>query len=333
MVAVALRPRTVRESAEGFRQYLALEGAPEALERYGREGRLPTVDSVTRRYAKYAKTIVEVGRGGSRAFGRPAGHPAEFVPLTDPRDLQAGDTLAVRLLYRGRPLAGARVRAGAAPTAGRTAASPAAAPPTPSGERAAVDLVTDEAGVARVPVAVSGLWNVRTIQIVPADSGSGADWDVHWATLVFQAGDRGAAAGAPGGAAARGGAADSSAVAAVVARYHRALAEGDSATALSLLAPDAVVLESGGVETRDEYRSHHLPGDIQFARAVRSDRSPVRVTVSGDVAWASSTSTTRGEFRGRAVNSAGAELMVLSREAGGAWRIRAIHWSSRTRRP
>ncbi|MBA2455116.1 MAG: hypothetical protein H0V48_01035, partial [Nocardioidaceae bacterium] len=60
IVAATLKPRTVRESAAGFRRYLTLEGAPEALERYGREGRLPTSDSVTRRYAKYAKTLVEV---------------------------------------------------------------------------------------------------------------------------------------------------------------------------------------------------------------------------------------------------------------------------------
>lgn len=127
-------------------------------------------------------------------------------------------------------------------------------------------------------------------------------------------------------------AADSAAVAAIVDRYHQALAAGDSAAALELLAPDAVILESGGVETREEYRSHHLPGDIQFARAVRSERGPVKVVVQGDVAWASSTSSTQGTYRDRPVDSAGVELMVLSRFTDG-WKIRAIHWSSRTRRP
>jgi ketosteroid isomerase-like protein len=54
--------------------------------------------------------------------------------------------------------------------------------------------------------------------------------------------------------------------------------------------------------------------------------------VRGDAAWVSSTSTTTGEYRGRQVNSSGAELMVLARTPQG-WRIAAIHWSSRTRRP
>ena len=54
-------------------------------------------------------------------------------------------------------------------------------------------------------------------------------------------------------------------------------------------------------------------------------------TVAGDAAWVTSTSTTVGSFNGRAVNSTGAELMVLSKDTAGEWRIRAIHWSSHRR--
>lgn len=124
---------------------------------------------------------------------------------------------------------------------------------------------------------------------------------------------------------------DSAAVVEVVHQYHQALASGDSAAALALLADDVIILESGGMETREEYRAHHLPSDIAFARAVTSERGPTTVRIRGDVAWTSSTSTTRGQYRERAINSAGAELMVLTRTAEG-WRISAIHWSSRTLR-
>lgn len=124
---------------------------------------------------------------------------------------------------------------------------------------------------------------------------------------------------------------DSAAVARTVQAFHDALVRGDSAAALRLLAPDVVVLESGGRESLGEYRAHHLPGDIQFAQAVPSQRGPVQIDVLGDVAWASSASTTQGTYRDRAINSAGVELMVLSR-VGTGWMIRAIHWSSRNRR-
>lgn len=126
-------------------------------------------------------------------------------------------------------------------------------------------------------------------------------------------------------------AADSAAVVATVERFHAALAAGDSVGALALLSADAVILESGGVETREEYRAHHLPSDMAFAQAVRAERVLVAVRLSGDAAWVSATSSAAGTYRDRAVNSAGAELVVLRREGGG-WRIAAIHWSSRPRR-
>jgi ketosteroid isomerase-like protein len=120
---------------------------------------------------------------------------------------------------------------------------------------------------------------------------------------------------------------DSAAVAAAVERYHKALSLGDSTAALALLSPAAVIAESGRIETLREYRSQHLQADVAFARAVKSIRSPVLVNVRGDVAWTIASSTTRGTYRGKRMNSAGAELMVLTRAPGG-WTISAIHWSS-----
>jgi len=115
----------------------------------------------------------------------------------------------------------------------------------------------------------------------------------------------------------------------VVDAYHQALSTGDSVAALSLLAEDVTILESGGEEDKEHYRSGHLAGDMRFAVAVPRKRSEIRVTVLGDVAWASSTNTAQGRMGEREVNSRGAELMVLSRE-GDRWLIRAIHWSSRS---
>lgn len=125
---------------------------------------------------------------------------------------------------------------------------------------------------------------------------------------------------------------DSAAVAATVRSFHDALARGDSSAALGLLADDAVILEGGGRESRAEYRSHHLPGDMQFAAAIPARRGPIQVVGTGDVAWATSSSESRGTWREREINSTGVELMVLTRRGTG-WVIRAVHWSSRARRP
>jgi ketosteroid isomerase-like protein len=116
----------------------------------------------------------------------------------------------------------------------------------------------------------------------------------------------------------------------VVTRYHKALAAGDSVSAQVLLGDDVVVLENGYFESAEEYLSHHLPADMAFASSVPSERGTIRVTLGGDVAWATSISRSIGEFRGKKVDTIIAELMVLSR-AEGEWKIRAIHWSSRRR--
>ena len=98
-------------------------------------------------------------------------------------------------------------------------------------------------------------------------------------------------------------------------------------TTSRLLAPDAVILENGDRET-ESYLDHHLQADIKFAQAVPTRRSKADVTVSGDTAWAVSTSVTQGTYQSKPIDLVGAELMVLSKTSAG-WVIRSIHWSSR----
>ena len=116
-------------------------------------------------------------------------------------------------------------------------------------------------------------------------------------------------------------------IAVAVDAFHDALKEGDSAAVMAALAPDAQILEGGHSESRAEYEKGHLKADIEFAQAVPSTRENVVVRQEGSVAWVTSSSRVSGSFKGRDVNSAGAELMVLTKTPDG-WRIRAIHWSS-----
>ena len=116
---------------------------------------------------------------------------------------------------------------------------------------------------------------------------------------------------------------------AVIHAFHDALAAGDSTAALSRLADDVVILEGGGIEDKDHYRSGHLAGDMRFAQAVPATRGEISITQVGDVAWAWSASTREGRMGDREIDSRGAELVVLRRD-GGRWLITAIHWSSRS---
>ncbi len=125
--------------------------------------------------------------------------------------------------------------------------------------------------------------------------------------------------------------ADSAAVVSAINSFHDALSAGDSTRALGLLAADVTILESGGAETKADYRSHHLVEDIAFAKTVNSVAGSLKVTIEGNTAWTTGTSVTKGEFNGRQINSLGAESTVLTRTKTG-WQIRSIHWSSRAAR-
>ena len=121
--------------------------------------------------------------------------------------------------------------------------------------------------------------------------------------------------------------ADSAYVVAVIEQFHAALAGSDSAGAMALLAPDAVVIEGGWVETRADYAAGHLTADMAFLAGMTTEVVSRTVTLAEGVAWVSTVSHTDGDYDGRAVKSRGAELIILGRGDGG-WLIRAIHWSS-----
>ena len=118
------------------------------------------------------------------------------------------------------------------------------------------------------------------------------------------------------------------AAAAVVDAFHAALAKGDLAGAKAMLAEDALIYESGGVERgKAEYASHHLPADAAFTASTK--RTVTRRTghASGTMAWIATEATVTGTFKDRAINSVSIESMVLRRDQAG-WRIAHIHWSS-----
>lgn len=113
-----------------------------------------------------------------------------------------------------------------------------------------------------------------------------------------------------------------------VAAFHKALSSGDRAAVTGLLASDVVIFESGGAElSREEYASHHLSADMEFAKATRQEVVDRRSGEAGDAAWVLTRSRTTGTFRNRKIDLRGTETMLLRKTPQG-WRIIHIHWSS-----
>ena len=121
---------------------------------------------------------------------------------------------------------------------------------------------------------------------------------------------------------------DESAIRAVVLGFKAALAAGDSTAAIGYLHPDLVVYEAGHAESLAEYRAGHLAADMEFAAKVATRPVEQGLIVREDMALWVSEGDSRGEFRGRQVESHGTETIVLIPTDAG-WKILHVHWSSR----
>ncbi len=94
-----------------FNDYAATEGLTLALRQ--RTATNSTTKNGRELYSRRGKALIQVGPSGTGPAGyitTPVGLGLEIVPLLNPYALGKSQTLPVRILYQGRPLAGATVK-------------------------------------------------------------------------------------------------------------------------------------------------------------------------------------------------------------------------------
>jgi uncharacterized GH25 family protein len=155
LVLASYRPGFLTKTTQGYK-HQDKQGLPEALHCF--------------RYDLRAKALVPAGRGGG--CDRRAGDTLEIVPRSDPSQLRPGDTLPVLVLYQGRPLAGAGVRA--------THAGFSEQP-----NRFAWQGATDARGVALVPLTRSGLQMIAVTHQLPYPQPERCDQIMYKYALTF----------------------------------------------------------------------------------------------------------------------------------------------------
>lgn len=168
VVGASLLPREITLTGDQFNSYLKEDGIPDVLEARRASGELNR--GARERYQKHVKAILQVGDTRTAAFATALGYPAEIVPLTNPYGLRVGDTLALRCLVDGRPVARQLVIAGGE-----------------QGGQAMAEVRTrsDSDGVARFAIGAPGKWYVKFIHMVPVRRDS-IDYESKWATLTFE---------------------------------------------------------------------------------------------------------------------------------------------------
>jgi uncharacterized GH25 family protein len=160
------RHASVELDAAKFERYLAEEGLEQISALRARSGRgaAPAKEI----FSRCAKSLIAVGEDAGSGHDRVLGLTLELIPERNPYVLAAGQDLPVRLLYRGQPLAGARVAAVPKDHPART-----------------VTARTDAQGRVRLRLDGAGVWLVKAVHMIAAPPGSGAEWESFWASLTF----------------------------------------------------------------------------------------------------------------------------------------------------
>lgn len=158
-----------------FDAYLDVEGLSGPKRARSESGRASA--PARERYARCARTWV-AGHEPARITSA-VGLTLEVVPERDP---SAGGTVPVRILLRGRPLAGVLVRAWCAPPNAHQPALGAA-------ERDSLGPVfqsrADARGRVVLPVRREGEWLVSAVHMEPSTDPTEADWQSWWSSLTF----------------------------------------------------------------------------------------------------------------------------------------------------
>jgi|AntRauTorcE11897_2_1112592.scaffolds.fasta_scaffold07706_4 ketosteroid isomerase-like protein len=115
----------------------------------------------------------------------------------------------------------------------------------------------------------------------------------------------------------------------VLEDFRMAIINNDQEKASELLAEDARILESGGIETKEEYLSHHFHSDGKFLSAMEREVKSQKVKSNENTAWVSTVSHMSGSYNDREISVNSAELAVLVKTDEG-WKISSVHWSSRS---
>ena len=167
VIGYSTRPSPIVLPAEKFNQYLAEEGL-ESIAAL-RAQRKQTAADAREEFSRCAKALLSSGTVSNAHADRALGFPLELVAERNPYALGTGQTLPLRLLFRGKPLSGALVVA-------INKRNPSARVSARSGKDGKVKFAVDS----------PGMWLVKAVHMIPATSESSAEWASFWASLTFE---------------------------------------------------------------------------------------------------------------------------------------------------
>lgn len=161
--------RHIRLRALKFNRYLRHEGLTQAFAERKRAGE--RLRRARERYSRYLKAFVQVDDTADGVSTTPLGHTIELLPERDLAQIRPGDKLSVRLVFEGKPLAGAKIEAFVksghdAPADGQTT-------------------VSDADGRVSLAITRPGMWLVRTVHMRRCTGCVDVEWESFWTSYAF----------------------------------------------------------------------------------------------------------------------------------------------------
>ena len=166
VIAADAVPYTIELDAKKFGAYLLderLVGILAARVAAGAED-LPGRE----RYTRHLKALVQIGQKLDPFVTQPVGQELEIVPEAHPYGVAPGGQLVVKVLFKGKPLAGTAV----------------AAVNRYRGEIQSKTWRTDASGRVAFTIARPGDWMIRLVHMEPSDQ-KDVDWRSWWSNLTF----------------------------------------------------------------------------------------------------------------------------------------------------
>ncbi len=170
VVAYDSKPSFIELEGGEFTEYLKEEGLDSVIAERARAGE--SAKPGRERYQRCIKSILQVGGKSDGSYAVATGQRLELIPQSNPAALRPGDTLRVRVLFAGQPLAGAKVRAWHR-----------------QGDKlTTLDAHTAADGEVSFALPLAGEWMLSTIRMARVSGEAKADWESHWGNLTFAIG-------------------------------------------------------------------------------------------------------------------------------------------------
>ena len=103
VAGISTKAKSLEMNAEAFNKYLKHEGIYDMLD--WRKKNHEFESKAIEKYSKHVKSIFQVGTTRTKDWQTVLGYPIEFIPLKNPYALHTGDSLQVKLIFNGKPLA------------------------------------------------------------------------------------------------------------------------------------------------------------------------------------------------------------------------------------